>query len=71
MNREEYEIVSHAINRAANGFYLASHNDPWMKSLVEKGLMQRAGPGWTANESYYSATTAGHRAYRIGVTEPC
>jgi hypothetical protein len=57
MDPEEFDIVDHAINRAAGGLFCG--DSPAMQRLVADGLMEPAGRKSFVPEPYFRVTDAG------------
>lgn len=63
LNKEQYEIMCHTVERAAGQRYCGSSSD--MRDLVNRGLMKSLGkPSWCPDE-YFTITDKGREAKAI------
>lgn len=60
MTQEQFEILDHAANRAANGLYCG--DSPDMRALVAAGLMVSVGRKSFVPDEYFRMTAKGHEA---------
>ncbi len=61
LTEEEYEILDHTMNRAANRFYCG--DSPAIQSLIAKGLMRSVGWKPCVGDEYFTICQAVSRLY--------